>query len=75
MPTTPSMSYECLTKSQRAKILDALYLDWKDFIGKKNVVKKKTKSYAMFKSYFTKMRLYEQYPGLGDIVFRNAMNN
>ncbi len=66
-------SYESLNVLQKTKVLDHLYVEWKDYIGTRDI-KKGNKSRPYFKSYFLSKKLSERYPGLGHRVFRLAMN-
>jgi hypothetical protein len=68
-----NQSYESLNIRQKAKVLDDLYVEWKDYIGTRDI-NRGNKSRPYFKSYFTSKKLSEQYPGLGHRVFRLAMN-
>jgi hypothetical protein len=66
-------SYESLNILEKAKVLDDLYVEWKDYIGTR-VINRGNKSRPFFKSYYTSKKLSEKYPGLGHRVFRLAMN-
>jgi hypothetical protein len=73
MKLETKQSYESLNILQKTKVLDHLYVEWKDYIGTRDI-KRGNKSRPYFKSYFISKKLSERYPGLGHRVFRLAMN-